>query len=96
MDPSMGGAPPAPAPGGGLAYPITWTGGVFNGQGGDNDGVVPYSSQQWGTWKGGPSYGILTTGVDHIEAINFAYTGQTWYNVQSYYLTMASNAKANQ
>lgn len=80
----------------GLAYPITWTGGVFNGQGGDNDGVVPYSSQQWGTWKGGPSYGILVTGVDHIEAINFAGMGQTWYDVKAYYLTMASNAKANQ
>lgn len=80
----------------GIVYPITWTGGVFNGQGGDNDGVVPLSSQKWGTWKGGPSYGIFTTGVDHIEAINFAYTGQTWYNVKSYYLTMASNAKANQ
>jgi len=80
----------------GLAYPITWTGGVFNGQGGDNDGVVPFSSQAWGTWKGGPSYGILTTGVDHIEAINFAYMGQPWYDVKAYYLSMASNAKANQ
>ena len=80
----------------GLAYPITWTGGVFNGQGGDNDGVVPLSSQKWGTWKGGPSYGIFTTGVDHIEATNFSYTGETWYNVRQYYLTMASNAKANQ
>jgi hypothetical protein len=34
----------------GITYPITWTGGVFNGQGGDNDGVVPLSSQKWGTW----------------------------------------------
>lgn len=80
----------------GITYPITWTGGVFNGQGGDNDGVVPLSSQKWGTWKGGPSYGIFTTGVDHIEAINFAGMGQTWYDVQAYYLAMASNAKANQ
>ncbi len=80
----------------GITYPITWTGGVFNGQGGDNDGVVPLSSQQWGTWKGGPSYGILTTGIDHLQATNFAGTGQTWYDVQAYYLTMASNAKANQ
>jgi triacylglycerol lipase len=80
----------------GLVYPITWTGGVFNGQGGDNDGVVPLSSHQWGTWKGGPSYGILTTGVDHVEAINFAQMGQLWYDVKAYYLTMASNAKANQ
>lgn len=80
----------------GLVYPITWTGGVFNGQGGENDGVVPLSSQKWGTWMGGPSYGILTTGVDHVEAINFAYTGQTWYDVKAYYTKMASNAKANQ
>ena len=80
----------------GLVYPITWTGGVFNGQGGDNDGVVPLSSHKWGTWMGGPSYSILTTGVDHIEAINFAGTGQTWYDVKAYYLKMASNAKANQ
>lgn len=80
----------------GITYPITWTGGVFNGQGGDNDGVVPLSSQKWGTWKGGPSYGIFTTGVDHIEAINFAGMGETWYDVKAYYLAMASNAKANQ
>ncbi len=80
----------------GLAYPITWTGGVFNGQGGDNDGVVPLSSQKWGTWKGGPSYGIFTTGVDHIQATNFSYMGETWYNVRQYYLTMATNAKNNQ
>jgi hypothetical protein len=80
----------------GLAYPITWTGGVFNGQGGDNDGVVPLSSQKWGTWKGGPSYSILTTGVDHIQATNFSYMGETWFNVRQYYLTMASNAKNNQ
>lgn len=80
----------------GLVYPITWTGGVFNGQGGDNDGVVPLSSQKWGSYMGSPSYSILTTGVDHIEAINFAYTGQTWYDVKAYYLKMASNAKANQ
>jgi triacylglycerol lipase len=80
----------------GIAYPITWTGGVFNGQGGDNDGVVPLSSQQWGTWKGGPSYGILTTGIDHLQATNFAGTGSTWYDVNAYYLTMASNAKASQ
>ncbi len=80
----------------GLVYPITWAGGVFNGQGGDNDGVVPLSSHKWGTWMGGPSYGLLTTGVDHIEAINFAGTGQTWYDVKGYYLKMASNAKANQ
>lgn len=79
-----------------ITYPITWTGGVFNGQGGSNDGVVPESSQKWGTWKGGPSYGFFTTGVDHLQATNFEWSGQTWYDVEGYYLKMAKNAKANQ
>lgn len=80
----------------GITYPICWTGGVFNGQGGENDGVVPTSSQKWGTWKGGPSYGLLVTGVDHLQATNFEYTGQTWYDVKDYFLTMTTNAKNNQ
>ncbi|MCB1160256.1 MAG: lipase [Leptospiraceae bacterium] len=79
-----------------VLYPITWAGGVFNGQGGDNDGVVPYSSQKWGTWKGGPSIPITTNGVDHLQATNFEWTGQLWYDVEGYYLKMAQNAKANQ
>ncbi len=79
-----------------LTYPICWTGGVFNGQGGDNDGVVPVSSQKWGTWMGYPSYGILTTGIDHLEATNLGYWGQNFYDAQGYYLKMATNAKANQ
>ncbi|MBI3394304.1 MAG: alpha/beta fold hydrolase [Spirochaetia bacterium] len=79
-----------------LTYPICWTGGVFNGQGGDNDGVVPVSSQKWGTWMGGPSYGLLTTGVDHLEATNLEWWGQKFYDVQGYFLKMAQNAKANQ
>lgn len=77
-------------------YPITWAGGVFNGQGGANDGVVPFTSQSWGTWKGEPSTYWYTTGVDHLEATNFSRTGQTWYDVEGYFLRMASNAKANQ
>jgi triacylglycerol lipase len=80
----------------GITYPITWTGGLFNGQGADNDGVVPITSQEWGTWKGGPSYGLLTTGVDHLQATNFEWTGQTWYDVEGYFLSMATNAKSNQ
>lgn len=80
----------------GLVFPITWTGGLFNGQGGENDGVVPLSSQKWGTWMGGPSYSILTTGVDHIQATNFSYMGQPWYDVKAYYTKMATNAKNNQ
>ena len=80
----------------GLLHPITWTGGVFNGQGGTNDGVVPYSSQKWGTWKGKPSYPFTTTGVDHLQATNFEWTGQFWYDVEGYFLKMAQNAKNNQ
>ncbi len=80
----------------GLVFPITWTGGLFNGQGGENDGVVPLSSQKWGTWMGGPSYSILTTGVDHIQATNFSYMGQPWHDVKAYYTKMAINAKNNQ
>jgi triacylglycerol lipase len=79
-----------------IAYPITWTGGVFNGQGGANDGVVPLTAQKWGTWKGGPDYGLLVTGVDHLQATNFEWGGEFWYDVEGYYLSMASNAKANQ
>ena len=79
-----------------LTYPICWTGGVFNGQGGENDGVVPLSSQKWGTYNGGPSYGILVTGVDHLEATNLGNWGQKFYDVEGYFLKMASSAKANQ
>ncbi|MCB1177512.1 MAG: lipase [Leptospiraceae bacterium] len=79
-----------------IPHPICWTGGVFNGQGGENDGVVPLSSQKWGTWKGGPSYGLFVTGVDHLQATNFEWGGQTWYDVNAYFLNMATNAKNNQ
>jgi triacylglycerol lipase len=80
----------------GLIYPITWTGGVFNGQGGANDGVVPFSSQRWGTWKGEPATRWYTTGVDHLQATNLAGCGAPWYDVEGYFLKMASNARANQ
>jgi len=80
----------------GLVHPATWAGGLFYGTGSANDGVVPLSSQKWGTWKGGPSTNIYTTGVDHLQATNFEWTGQTWYDVKSYFLKMATNAKNNQ
>ena len=79
-----------------LMYPITWAGGLYYGVGSSNDGVVPESSQKWGTWKGGPDYGIFTSGVDHTQAINFEWMGQTWYNVENYYKKMATNAMNNQ
>lgn len=80
----------------GIASPICWAGGVFNGQGGENDGVVPFSSQRWGTWKGEPSYPITTTGIDHLQATNSANSGQFWYDVKAYFMKMALNAKSNQ
>lgn len=79
-----------------LTYPICWTGGVFNGQGGANDGVVPLSSQKWGTWKGSPSVPWYSTGVDHLQATNFSGTGKLWYDVEGYFLNMARNAMYNQ
>ncbi|TGK13966.1 lipase [Leptospira fletcheri] len=80
----------------GLTYPICAIGAPFYGLSIANDGVVPSSSQLWGTWMGGPSYGILTSGVDHLEATNALYTGQTWYDTNGYFLSMASNAASNQ
>ncbi|TGK06838.1 lipase [Leptospira semungkisensis] len=80
----------------GILQPACAAGGLFNGQGATCDGLVPYSSLQWGTFKGGPDYGILTTGVDHLEASNTLNSGKPWYDVEGYFLKMAQNAKANQ
>ncbi|EQA45726.1 triacylglycerol lipase domain protein [Leptospira broomii serovar Hurstbridge str. 5399] len=80
----------------GILQPACAAGGLFNGQGATCDGLVPYSSLKWGTFNGGPSYGILTTGVDHLEASNTLNSGKTWYDVEGYFLKMAQNAKSNQ
>jgi triacylglycerol lipase len=77
-------------------HPVTWTGGLFYGVGASNDGVVPESSQHYGTWKGGPDYGIFTSGIDHLQATNFEWGGQTWYDVEGYFLEMAENAMNSQ
>lgn len=79
-----------------LLYPVTWAGGLVYGQGGANDGIVPLTSQKWGTWKGEPDTNWYTTGVDHLQATNFQYTGENWYDVEGYFLEMAQNAKASQ
>jgi len=76
-----------------LTYPITWAGGIYYGQGTANDGVVPLSSQQYGTWKGSPSSYWFATGIDHLQATNFEYSGQTYFDVQGWYLTIAKNVK---
>jgi len=77
-----------------LTHPITWAGGLYYGLGGDNDGVVPLSSQSWGTWKGSPSAKWFATGIDHLQATNFEWSGQTYFDVQGWYLGIAKNAKA--
>ncbi|MBL8020919.1 MAG: alpha/beta fold hydrolase [Leptospirales bacterium] len=79
-----------------VLQPICAAGGLFNGQGSQNDGLVPSSSQQWGTWKGGPSYGLFITGIDHLQIVNGIYSGQTWFDVQGFFLNMTTNAKNSQ
>lgn len=76
-----------------LTHPITWAGGLYYGLGGDNDGVVPLSSQQWGTWKGTPSAKWYATGIDHLQATNFEWSGQNYFDVKGWYLNIARNAK---
>ncbi|MDF3819332.1 lipase [Leptospira sp. 96542] len=80
----------------GIVYPACAAGGLFQGQGSTNDGLVPFTSQKWGTWKGGPSYGIFTTGIDHLQASNTLNSGSFWFDVEGYFLQMASNMKSNQ
>ncbi|TGN10477.1 lipase family alpha/beta hydrolase [Leptospira ilyithenensis] len=80
----------------GILYPATAAGGVFQGQGLTNDGLVPLSSQKWGTWKGGPSYGIFTTGIDHLQIANTLNSGNLWYDVEGHFLNVAKNMKSNQ
>ncbi|MCZ8237164.1 MAG: lipase [Leptospiraceae bacterium] len=77
-----------------LTHPITWAGGLFYGLGGSNDGVVPITSQRWGTWKGTPSSYWFATGIDHLQATNFQWTGQNFFNVTGWYLDIARNARA--
>lgn len=77
-----------------LTHPITWAGGLFYGLGGSNDGVVPLTSQKWGTYKGtAPSF-WYATGIDHLQATNFQWSGQNYFDVQGWYLKIALNAKA--
>jgi triacylglycerol lipase len=75
-----------------LTYPATKLGGSWYSQGTTNDGIVPLTSQKWGTWKGGPSVYSSTKGIDHLQATNFEWGGQKYYNVNGYYLAIAKNA----
>ncbi|PJZ47511.1 esterase/lipase family protein [Leptospira saintgironsiae] len=80
----------------GLLQPACVAGGIVYGVGASCDGIVSYSSQKWGNWMGGPDYGVLVTGIDHIQATNALYSGQAWYDVKGYFLKMAKNMKMNQ
>lgn len=80
----------------GFLVPVTGIGGMAKGQGLENDGLVPLSSQKWGTWKGSPSYSFWVTGLDHLEVSNTLSLGEKWFDVRSFWLSMAQNAKSNQ
>lgn len=75
-------------------YPITWAGGLFYGLGSSNDGVVPATSQRWGTWMGTPNARWFATGIDHLQATNFSGSGQNFFDVNGWYLSIAQNARA--
>ena len=76
-----------------LTYPITWAGGLAYGLGADNDGVVPIVSQQYGTYKGEPSSKWYATGIDHLQATNFEWSGQNYFDVNGWYTTIAKTAR---
>ncbi len=75
-------------------YPITWAGGLFYGLGSANDGVVPLESQKWGNYKGEASAKWFATGIDHLQATNFQWSGQNFFDVTGWYLGIAQTAKA--
>ncbi len=75
-------------------HPITWAGGLWYGLGGSNDGVVPFESQKWGTFKGSASSYWYATGIDHLQATNLEWSGQNYFDVTGWYLGIAQTAKA--
>lgn len=76
-----------------LTHPITWAGGLYYSLGGENDGVVPLTSQKWGTWKGTPSSKWYATGIDHLQATNFEWSGQNYFDVQGWYMNIAKTGR---
>ncbi|MBI3395131.1 MAG: lipase [Spirochaetia bacterium] len=80
----------------GIVQPVCSITGAVTGYGGSCDGLVPVSSAHWGTWMGEPSYGWLTTGIDHLEISNTLYSGQTWFDAPGFFLKVALNAKNHQ
>ncbi len=80
----------------GIVQPVCSIAGYANGYGSACDGLVPVSSAKWGTYKGEPSYGFFTTGIDHLQISNTLYSGQLWFDVPGFFLKIAQNAKYNQ
>ncbi len=80
----------------GILVPVTAVGGIAKKQGIENDGLVPLSSQKWGSWKGSPKYNIWVTGLDHLEVSNTLSLGEPWFDVKGFWFSMAQNAKNNQ
>jgi len=79
-----------------LVWPICTSVGAANGQGAACDGFVPVSSAKWGTYMGEPSYGLFVAGIDHLQIANTLYSGQLWFDVSGFFLSVAKNAKAHQ
>ena len=86
-----------------IQHPLLWllqpacaAGGLFKGMGASNDGLVPVSSAKWGTYKGEPSYAWYVSGLDHLQIVNALYSGQAYFDVEGFFLSMAQNAKNNQ
>ena len=80
----------------GILHPINGLGGSLNGQGFANDGLVPYTSSKWGTWKGRPSHKWYATGIDHLQISNTLRSGELYFDVEGFFLDVAKNQKNNQ
>ena len=76
-----------------LTCPIMVVGSPFYGHSTYNDGIVSTTSQKWGSWKGYPGEYWGTAGLDHLQMTNFEWTGQSYFDVEGFYLEMAQRAK---
>lgn len=79
-----------------VLHPICGLGGNNTGLGFDNDGLVPVQSAKWGTYRGEPSYPWTASGLDHLQISNSIWSGQTWFDVEGFFLKLAKEAKNNQ
>ncbi len=61
--------------------------------GGYNDGMVSADSAKWGTYLGTQTGYWYTTGVNHLDMVNFAPSGAKWDAI-TYWKNLAKNLKA--